>query len=98
MSDLIERLERIPADLEWIEDKGSHRRLAIGEDVRKAAARIKELEAECQRLLAVSTELGDERDAIEAATIQKCIAECVCSSCAEYIRALAKPVLAEESK
>ena len=82
-SDLIERLERTPTDLEWTEDKGSHNRLAIGRDAHQAAARIKELEGDSKDILErmrsafrLADSLRAERDAIEAATIRDCATAC----------------------
>ena len=92
MSDLIERLEAIASGADIRDDQA--------EDLRKAATRIRELEADRGVLMKFVAELKAERDAIEAATIERCAQEAewfinierfTARAVAQRIRNLAKP-------
>jgi len=60
MSDLVERLRRIPADLVYFDSEGSHETHNIGAIAKRAAARITELEAENARLREALKEIASQ--------------------------------------
>jgi len=73
MTDLVERLHDIPADLCWTEDKGAHRNIPAGAIAHEAADEIERLNAETLEMNKVLyerderiTELLDEIERLRA--------------------------------
>ena len=69
MTDIVERLHDIPADLCWTEDKGAHRNIPAGAIAHEAADEIERLNAarhaDSQRMVRMSDEYEAAQDEIE---------------------------------